>query len=217
MFLLYFSYFKARCIVGASSTCCACVFAGCISGQCREYHTLSRRHWEYGYSQCRRWEHHTLSTAPWEYDTHSTVWSCYYATLTAAATKTKPIGDYDNRWFTTIVKSALTAPPIGLLLKVAKFCLTSNILLVGCWRRHALLRLYFNSSVSSWLVGRSVCWSTILEYNRTLSSRKAQMGFWTVLWQFNVKPYHISVLPHCHYPNDEDLNIWEESVWQTSR
>ncbi len=29
--------------------------------------------------------------------------------------------------------------------------------------------------------------------------------------QFIVKPYHISVLPLCHYPNDEDLNIWEES------
>ncbi len=32
-----------------------------------------------------------------------------------------------------------------------------------------------------------------------------------VTWQLIIKPYHISVLPHCHYPNDEDLNIWDES------
>ncbi len=33
----------------------------------------------------------TFSAARWEYDTLSTVWSCYYAMLTAAATNTKPI------------------------------------------------------------------------------------------------------------------------------
>ncbi len=29
----------------------------------------------------------------------------------------------------------------------------------------------------------------------------------TVFCQSIVKPYHISVLPRCQYPNDEDLNI----------
>jgi hypothetical protein len=33
------------------------------------------------------------------------------------------------------------------------------------------------------------------------------MGFLTVFCQFIVKPYHSSVLQHCQYPNDEDLNI----------
>jgi hypothetical protein len=47
-----------------------------------------------------------------------------YAMLTAAATKTNPIGDYDNRLITTIIKSASTAPPIGLPLKGAEFCHT---------------------------------------------------------------------------------------------
>jgi hypothetical protein len=47
--------------------------------------------------------------------------------------------------------------------------------------------------------------------NHTLSSRKAQMGFWKVFCQFVPKPYHISDLPHCQYPNDEDLNICLES------
>jgi hypothetical protein len=88
---------------------------------------------------------------------------CYYATLTAAATKAKPIGDYDDCRFTIIVNSASMVPPIGLPPKMAEFCHTSNRLLLG--RRHcsALLRLYFNSSaVSRWLlvVGRW-CWSTI--------------------------------------------------------
>jgi hypothetical protein len=48
-----------------------------------------------------------------------------------AATKIKPIGDYDDRRFTTIVNSASTVLPIGLLPKMAKFCHTSNRLLVG--------------------------------------------------------------------------------------
>jgi hypothetical protein len=38
----------------------------------------------------------TLSTARLEDDTLSAVWSCYYTTLTAAAIKTKPIGNYDD-------------------------------------------------------------------------------------------------------------------------
>ncbi len=47
---------------------------------------------------------------------------CYYATtLTAAATKTKPIGDDDDCQFTIIVNSASTAAPIGLPPKMAEF------------------------------------------------------------------------------------------------
>jgi hypothetical protein len=41
-----------------------------------------------------------------------------------AATKTKPIGDDDDRWFTIIVNSASTAAPIGLPPKMAEFCHT---------------------------------------------------------------------------------------------
>jgi hypothetical protein len=44
---------------------------------------------------------------------------CYYATLTAAATKTKTIGDYDDSRFTIIVNDASTAPPISLPRKMA--------------------------------------------------------------------------------------------------
>jgi hypothetical protein len=44
---------------------------------------------------------------------------CYYATLTAAATKTKLIGNDDDRRFTIIVNSASTAAPIGLPPKMA--------------------------------------------------------------------------------------------------
>jgi hypothetical protein len=82
--------------------------------------------------------------------------------VTAAARKTKPFGDYDDRRFTAIANSASTAVPIDLPPKMAKFCHTSNRLLVGRQRHHALLRLYFNSSAVSRLVGRSVNdWSTI--------------------------------------------------------
>ncbi len=79
--------------------------------------------------------------------------------LTAVATKTKPIGNYDNCQFTTIVNSASTAVPIGLPLKMAKFCHTSNRLLVGCQCHRALWRLYFNSSAVSQLL--VIGWSTI--------------------------------------------------------
>jgi hypothetical protein len=51
---------------------------------------------------------------------------CYNATLTAAATKTKPIGDSEDRQFTIIVNSTSTAAPIGLPPKMAEFCHTSN-------------------------------------------------------------------------------------------
>jgi hypothetical protein len=55
----------------------------------------------------------------------------------------KLIGDYDDCRFTTIVNSASTAAPIGLPLKMAKFCHTSNRLLVGHRHHRALWRLYF--------------------------------------------------------------------------
>ncbi len=86
---------------------------------------------------------------------------CYYATLTAAATKTKPIDDDDDRQFTIIVNSASTAAPIGLPPKMAEFCHTSNRSLLVRQCRRALLRLYFNSSATGrsavsgrWLVSR---------------------------------------------------------------
>jgi hypothetical protein len=75
---------------------------------------------------------------------------CYYATLTAAATKTKPIGDDDNCRFTIIVNSSSTAAPIGLPPKMAQFCHTPNRLLLGRQCRRALLRLYFNSFATGW-------------------------------------------------------------------
>jgi hypothetical protein len=88
---------------------------------------------------------------------------CYYATLTAAATKTKPIGDDDDRRFTIIVNSASTAARIGLLPKMAEFCHTPNRLLLGRQCRRVQLRLYFNSSATGRSVGQSVgnkgCWA----------------------------------------------------------
>ncbi len=80
-----------------------------------------------------------------------------HCTLTAAAMKTKPIGDYDDPQFTTIINSASMAALIGLPPKMAWFCHTSNRLLVGRWCCSALWGLYFYSSAVSWLVvGRSV-------------------------------------------------------------
>ncbi len=73
---------------------------------------------------------------------------CNYATLTAAATKTKPIGDDDDCRFTIIVNSASTAAPISLPPKMAEFCHTPNRLFLGRQCRRALLRLYFNSSAT---------------------------------------------------------------------
>jgi hypothetical protein len=66
---------------------------------------------------------------------------CDYATLTAAATKTKPIGDDDDRQFTIIVNSASTAALIGLLPKMAEFatlptdcywCVNAAVPYCGC-------------------------------------------------------------------------------------
>jgi hypothetical protein len=73
---------------------------------------------------------------------------CYYAMLTAAATKTKPIGNDDDRRFTIIVNSASTVAPIGLPPKIAEFCHTPNRSLLVRQCRRALLRLYFNSSAT---------------------------------------------------------------------
>jgi hypothetical protein len=81
---------------------------------------------------------------------------CYYARLTAAAKKTKPIGDDDDHQFMIIVNSTSTAAPIGLPPKMAKFCHTFNRLLLGHQCRRALLRLYFNSSATGRSVGRLV-------------------------------------------------------------
>ncbi len=59
---------------------------------------------------------------------------------------------------------------IGLPPKMAEFFHTCNRLLVGRRRRRALLRLYFNSSVVSWLVGWLVVdgWSVHNEGSRAL-------------------------------------------------
>jgi hypothetical protein len=61
----------------------------------------------------------------------------------------------------TLVNSTSTAPLIGLLLKGDKFYHTSNTLLVGPQRRHALLQLNFNSSAVSQLLVVG-CWSLVI-------------------------------------------------------
>jgi hypothetical protein len=77
--------------------------------------------------------------------------------VTAGGYKKKTIGNTDDHRLTTLVNSASTAPPIGLLPKGTEFCHTSNILLMGRQRRRALWRLYFNSSAVGWSgIGR--CW-----------------------------------------------------------
>ncbi len=88
-------------------------------------------------------------------------YSSYFAN-SMAATKTKPIGNYDDCRFMTIVNSTSTAARIGLPSKMAKFCHTSNRMLVGPWRHSELLRLYFSSSagghrllIIGWLVSQS--------------------------------------------------------------
>jgi hypothetical protein len=67
---------------------------------------------------------------------------CYYATLTAAAMKTKPIGDDENCQFMIIVKSVSTAAPISLPPKMAGFCHTSNRLLTA-YQLWALISAHF--------------------------------------------------------------------------
>ena len=149
------------------------MFVGCISRRHWEYisyshgrwdyYSLSRWRWEYD-ALSMRWEHDSLSIARCEYETFSAICLCYYATimLTAAwrgATKKTTIDDTDNCQLTTLVNSASTTPPIGLPPKGAKFCHTSNILLVGCWCRHTLSWHYFTSSVvvGCWLVHNKGC------------------------------------------------------------
>ena len=139
----------------ASSTLRAWVFAACISRRHWEYHTLSRRGWEYDALRVR-WEYHTLSTGAESAesiilsvppDESCMILSALFGlviTLTAVATKKTTISDSDD------------CQLIGLPPKMAEFCHTLNILLVGHWRRRALRRLYFNST---WLVGQSVSWS----------------------------------------------------------
>ncbi len=77
--------------------------------------------------------------------------------LLAPFEQKKTIGDYDDRRCTTIVNSASTGVPIGLPRKMAKFCHTSDRFLVARGCRRALLRLYFNSSATSQLVGNKGC------------------------------------------------------------
>ncbi len=84
---------------------------------------------------------------------------CYYAMLTVAATKTKPIGNDDDCQFRIIVNSASTAAPIGLLPKMAEFCHTSNRSLLVRQCRCALLQLYFISSATGWQSVVSGWWS----------------------------------------------------------
>jgi hypothetical protein len=95
----------------------------------------------------------------------------YYATLTAAATKTKPIGDDDYRQFTIIVNSASTVAPIGLPPKMAEFCHTPSRLLLGHQCRRALLRLYFNSSATGW--------SAVGGRRSAVGSRRSAVGGWS--------------------------------------
>jgi hypothetical protein len=77
--------------------------------------------------------------------------------LTAAATKTKPIGNCDDCRFTIIVNSISMAAPIGLPPKMAEFCHTSNRSLLGHQCHCALLRLFFNSSATGRSVGNKGC------------------------------------------------------------
>jgi hypothetical protein len=130
--------------------------------------------------------------------TLSTVWSYYFAMLTAGATKKTTIGDTYNCRLRTLVNSASTAPPIGLPPKGTKFCHTSNILLVGHQCLHALLRLCFNSSARGWSVGqsvgqsvgrlfgwsvgRSVGWSVGQSVGRSVGRWVGQSVGWLVSW-----------------------------------
>jgi hypothetical protein len=59
----------------------------------------------------------------------------------AGGNKKTTIGDTDDRRLMTLVNSLSTALPIGLLLIGAKFCHTSNRLLVGRRCRRDLLLL----------------------------------------------------------------------------
>jgi hypothetical protein len=96
--------------------------------------------------------------------------------LTAAATKTKPIGDGDNRQFTIIINSASTAAPIGLPPKMAEFCHASNRLLLVRQCRRALLRLYFNSSATG---RRSVIGSVVGGRWLVVGGRWSVVGGWS--------------------------------------
>ncbi len=139
-------------------TCRAYVFVGCISGQCWEYHTLSGQRWGYDALSCTKSmllsapesmmlsacaESMKVSALPVE----SMILSAPFdpvIMLTVAwqvATKKTTIGNTDDRHFTTWFNSASTTVPISLPLKMAKFCHTSNRLLVGRQCCRALWRL----------------------------------------------------------------------------
>jgi hypothetical protein len=93
----------------------------------------------------------------------------------------------------TIDNIASTAALIGLSPKMAKFCHTSNRLLVGCQCRCALSRLYFNSSLCRWFPG----------FGRFPSKRIKVPGLWEVSLQKDKKYEHLTppaatfiALPH---------------------
>ncbi len=170
----------------------ACVFASCVNGQHWEYHTLSGRRWEYCSLSKRHWEYNMMLSACAEsmivsalsaesmwYNTLSAVWLCYYANSGAmGGYKKNNSRDTDNCRFTTLVKSTSTAVPIGLPLKTAKFCHTSNRLLVGRWCHHTLWQLQFNSSVvSHWSVG----WSVVNKGSRALGGFPPKGWFWNYM------------------------------------
>jgi hypothetical protein len=94
--------------------------------------------------------------------------------------KKKTIGDTDDCRLRTLVNSASTVPLIGLLPKGAKFCHILNILLVAHQHCHALLRLYFNSSVSGRLVGWSVGRSKIRVPALLGDSLQKDKGSWAL-------------------------------------
>jgi hypothetical protein len=108
-----------------------------------------------------------------KYVTLSAVWLFYY--------KKKTIGKTDNHVYTTLVNSASTALPIGLPPKGAKFCHTSNILLVGIdaavpYRRYILIPLRSVGQLVGWSVGQLVGWLV------------SQLVFWSVVSPWLVGP-----------------------------
>ncbi len=112
----------------------------------------------------------------------------YSQQLSAAATKKTTIGNSQYPRLMSLVNSASTAQPIGLPLKGAKFCHTSNILLVGGQRCHALSRLFFYSSAVGRLsiVGRwslvAGCWLLVVgHWSLVICRRSLVLGCWSLV------------------------------------
>ncbi len=125
------------------------ILSVCTSA-CAASNILSAPHAEaHAESISMRWEYHTLSiilSACAESITHAE--SIILSAADSGGYKKTIIGNCQYYRLTTLVNSTSTTLPNGLLPKGAKFCHTSNILLVGCQRRCALSRLYFNSSAA---------------------------------------------------------------------